>query len=59
MKHTWKYPTEGTRFARSAREAFGHPIQFDRSTRNPDAPAAFACAVGLVVFLWLVYTGAA
>jgi hypothetical protein len=51
-------PTEGLRFARTARQAFGHNVHFERK-RNPDWIVAFACVVGVVVFAYLVATGAA
>lgn len=57
MRYQWRYPTEGTRFARSAREAFGHPVSFHRP-RNPDRPVMISCAIGFVVYMALIVTGA-
>ena len=48
----------GVRFARTAREAFGAPVSFDRP-RNPDRPVAVACWISAVVFVYLILTGAA
>lgn len=54
-RYSWKYPSEGTRFARSAREAFGRDVQFDPE-RHVVAPACIAAAV---VFIVLIVAGVA
>jgi hypothetical protein len=49
---------EGMRFPRSSREAFGVPVSFKKE-RNPDAPVAWACAIGACVLTYLILAGLA
>lgn len=39
----------GLRFARSAREAYGHEVHFAARTRNPDWIVGAVCAAGFVL----------
>jgi hypothetical protein len=40
-------PTHGARFARSAREAFGHSLDF-RRPRDPDWIVGLVCTLGAI-----------
>lgn len=57
-RFTYTNPTQGMRFPRSSREAFGVQVHFD-APRNPDAPVIWACAIAAVILACLIVTGAA
>jgi len=46
----------GVRFARTSREAYGHPVTF-KKPRNPDAPVVWACAIAACVLTYLILAG--
>lgn len=48
-------PQRGLRFARSAREAFGHSLDF--TSRDPDWIVGVVCKAGAVVVAVLLLTG--
>jgi hypothetical protein len=51
-------PSRGARFARSAREAFGHSLDF-RRPRDPDFVVGVICTVGAFALLVMILAGVA
>jgi hypothetical protein len=56
QQHLRVDPQRGLRFARSAREAFGHSLDF-RRPRDPDWIVGVVCKVGAAVVALLIATG--
>lgn len=57
-RFNYSTPSQGLRFPRTSREAFGMQVHFE-APRNPDRPVAVACWIAAAVLVYLILSGAA